>query len=641
MTGLTIGTRDKMVAAYADDTAIICKDKADFDVAMECLSKYERATGMRKNSKKTEVVTSDPEVKAAAEEQGFSTPNESKYLGCPVGINPNYSALWRRVTDKIKAASVLWDRRSASVWDRVMIAKAMLLSKVWYYGSVLPVPSSTIEEIEKCAQQFVWGHKPPKLSKRQMRESKKDGGLLLWDLESKIRALQAGWILKHLQGSLGGSLGSLIQSLCSDWAETRPTKHLLNDQDDNRAWINSAPIAECIYSWSKIVLYLPKIEANMLVAKINRRVERDGVTETLSGPFKVTSTNGELGLHSLKWDRLSNSWKEGKAYTARAHELVEIIQPAIGQPLRASPNAINSNTAIRALKNDNMAAGILPINDPNLKKSSHLRIREFGPKFHKVDHNKSLYETMVQAKEREGRFKKQPPVKINRFVESNLIEDYSSSVAGCWRSHASSKAKSTQWLLINHALPVASRIHREEDTPCPRCGTSPTNLAHVFRDCPRARDTWELVNASLELDLGSKSTVDFKQALNPGQDRKFSTRFLDTLCAVAIQHIWLDYCGIIHEKEGSDAPPEVLAMTILADFRLTMRAELKSLRDDLAWWTKKTSINPALLAREEVRENLENLQTRIVTLKKFLRFELAHDLGDISLGAGPPPDGDT
>ena len=182
---------------------------------------------------------------------------------------------------------------------------------------------------------------------------------------------------------------------------------------------------------------------------------------------------------------------------------------------------------------------------------------------------------------------------------------------------------------LRTAGPVASRIHREEDTPCPRCGESPTDLTHLFSRCIRSKDIWDNINHILDTRYNSMARVDFKRALNPGVDREFSTVAIDTLSAIAIQHIWLDYCAITHEKEGANAPPEVVAEAILADFRLTMRAEHKSLKEDRGWWDKRIRFNPALMAREEVRENLEKLRVRTVTLESFLRNHFTHDLGDI------------
>jgi hypothetical protein len=147
----------------------------------------------------------------AARATGFDCPREVKYLGCQVGIKPDYRKMWCKIIGKLQAAADLWDRKSMATGDRVLLAKAMLLSKVWYHSSVLPIPDDLIKVINKIVEKFIWAGKPHKVGRCQMRLPKKEGGLFVWDLEAKIRALQAGWIHKHLRGELKGSLEELIQ----------------------------------------------------------------------------------------------------------------------------------------------------------------------------------------------------------------------------------------------------------------------------------------------------------------------------------------------------------------------------------------------------------------------------------------------
>ena len=87
LTGVELPDMLKAVAAYADDTAIICEDNEDLIAAGKCLERYEAATGMRKNKCKTEVVSNDDLMLKTAKEMGFATPTEVKYLGCPVWLH--------------------------------------------------------------------------------------------------------------------------------------------------------------------------------------------------------------------------------------------------------------------------------------------------------------------------------------------------------------------------------------------------------------------------------------------------------------------------------------------------------------------------------------------------------------------------
>jgi hypothetical protein len=75
--GVELPNMDKAVAAYADDTAIICGGVEDLVKTGLILDKYEIATGMKKNTRKTEVVSNDPEMVTLGAKMGFATPKRS------------------------------------------------------------------------------------------------------------------------------------------------------------------------------------------------------------------------------------------------------------------------------------------------------------------------------------------------------------------------------------------------------------------------------------------------------------------------------------------------------------------------------------------------------------------------------------
>src|SRR5882757_7297352 len=94
---------------------------------------------------------------------------------------------------------------------------------------------------------------------------------------------------------------------------------------------------------------------------------------------------------------------------------------------------------------------------------------------------------MKFANSANGNFDKESKVKYNKFVGAGVIKDLKESAQNCWKSIAPSRDKSTQWLLINHALPVENRIHRNDNTICRRCQRGPEDLPHVFGSCSRAQ----------------------------------------------------------------------------------------------------------------------------------------------------------
>lgn len=120
----------------------------------------------------------------------------------------------------------------------------------------------------------------------------------------------------------------------------------------------------------------------------------------------------------------------------------------------------------------------MSLSDGWLTRTKAMRIREFGPMFGKIEHNEVLYEAMLFSRSCAGAFKKQAKQKTNKLVNLRLVHDLKQSARSCWRTMASSKVKSTQWLLINHALPVEARIRRHETAICKLCGKGEATIAH-------------------------------------------------------------------------------------------------------------------------------------------------------------------
>src|SRR5690348_13558399 len=134
----------------------------------------------------------------------------------------------------MEATAQLWKWKSSAIHDRVLVAKTMILSKLWYYGSIMPINKEVLAKMEKIVMSYIWNGKPAKICRAQMRKDKNNGGFNVWDLEAKVRALQANWVLKCIQGNLGGSLYELIDELIMKWALAGNKRHFLNDPDDNR-----------------------------------------------------------------------------------------------------------------------------------------------------------------------------------------------------------------------------------------------------------------------------------------------------------------------------------------------------------------------------------------------------------------------
>jgi hypothetical protein len=255
-----------------------------------------------------------------------------------------------------------------------------------------------------------------------------------------------------------------------------------------------------------------------------------------------------------------------------------------------------------------------------------LQVREFGPAFGKVEHNRTMYDCMWWSKECSDTYKKDTPVKENRWVNSRRIKDYFSSIKRCWKSIGSSKVKSTNWLIINHALPVASRVHRNKVTLCQVCGGSNVDHTHIFESCPRrTKEVWAKVNERLHTDSKIEIEASFDDVLNPGKIDDLGGKIIDLVASIAAHELWLDYCNYTHGR-GDITPADKVSNAILAHFRLTLESELSLLESDLAWWDKKFVFKPSLKGNEDIVGLLTDLKTRIDSYRGLLYGGISEEL---------------
>lgn len=65
-----------------------------------------------------------------------------------------------------------------------------------------------------------------------------------------------------------------------------------------------------------------------------------------------------------------------------------------------------------------------------------------------------------------------------------------------WKLKLPQKFKTFIWLVFQNKLPtnlLRARRGITDSDLCPRCNTSPENLGHLFRECPKAYVLWESI----------------------------------------------------------------------------------------------------------------------------------------------------
>jgi len=79
-----------------------------------------------------------------------------RYLGLPLGANPNRLSIWKPVLSTIRAKLSIWEGKFLSMAGRRRLIKSVLNSLPLYYMSVFTMPKGIIKAISSINRCFLW-----------------------------------------------------------------------------------------------------------------------------------------------------------------------------------------------------------------------------------------------------------------------------------------------------------------------------------------------------------------------------------------------------------------------------------------------------------------------------------------------------
>ena len=163
-----------------------------------------------------------------------------------------------------------WDKKlSSSPIDRVMIAKIMCLSIVWYHAGIAPGWEQALARIEKRVQAFIW-----KGAKATLRLPKREGGLAVWSLIQKAKAFTTMWVIKLILGQTNPILEATIKAAAAHYAAAQGTnvplwESRLDHSHDITALTGMKVLAMMQGAWSVIIRCKPDIHKGEWIAYYN------------------------------------------------------------------------------------------------------------------------------------------------------------------------------------------------------------------------------------------------------------------------------------------------------------------------------------------------------------------------------------
>lgn len=191
---------------FTDDTIIFCNnDVEEMGNIKRILRCFQLMSGLKINYSKSSLCginVRQEDVTSLAQIMGCKSEGlPIKYLGLPLGANPNRIKTWDPVVEKTQSRLNKWNGRFISTRGRLTLMNSNTGNLLVYYMSLFKMSGAVAKKLEQLQRQFFWGDT---VNKRKMHivkweditMKKSNGGLRIKRLMQQNMALLAKWCWK-------------------------------------------------------------------------------------------------------------------------------------------------------------------------------------------------------------------------------------------------------------------------------------------------------------------------------------------------------------------------------------------------------------------------------------------------------------
>lgn len=228
--GITINNKEYKISQFADDTTCFVQSVESAMAVMNTLSLFERFSGLHINTDKSVALPIGTVTKYPSLVGGIRTESKAKILGVwfsnSRSSDDHYNWNFLPMLQKMRGTCKAWCNRTLSLKGKVTVYNTLVLSLLQYITSNTQTPPRVLAEVKALACDFIWAGKRSKIAFNTLIQETQEGGLKLFDLESRVKASLLAWA-KRIILSPEGSAGNLIRTFCGElnpaliWATKR------------------------------------------------------------------------------------------------------------------------------------------------------------------------------------------------------------------------------------------------------------------------------------------------------------------------------------------------------------------------------------------------------------------------------------
>ncbi len=488
--GIIIGQNEYKLSQYADDSNLFLRDVKSIDKSINLINKFTKVSGLKLNLNKTDGIWLGNYKDHPPDYNRIRFTNQPiRCLGIYVGHNKvlcdDYN--WKPRIEKLRKLLNSWKERELTMFGKVLIIKCLGISSMIFNFMLLDVDECKTKEINKLLYNFVWNTKE-RIQRSTLIGSLDAGGISMVDVESKVKAIKAGW-LKHL----------VVESKWSGVIKT-----MLHD-----IGLNIDMILKCNFTSEKAfpcIAYLPvfyqQVFINFNKCKSRTAVQdRDDVFSELLWGNEVLKYKGKC-MYEKNWI------ESGILYVKDLiHEGKLMKEEHILSKLKSKRNWISEFVKVKKVVSkllDNI--DIKRATFINIKLVTHIvYVNERFVDIKDIT-NKEMYRILVRQKI-------QRPKMEHVWCKEFKLEKYKTTWNGIYTSKVIRmpipKLKEFNYKLLNNTVICGKTVsiwNKDVSDVCEVC-TEPNTVRHMLFECERVKTIWQALGRKISCDITWKHIV--------------------------------------------------------------------------------------------------------------------------------------
>ena len=196
--GIQLKNKNLKISQMADDTCLFLKDNDSIRESLNILEDFHMVSGLKTNIEKTKAYNIG-QNKNGIHEDDFNLAwddGDIRLLGLTVTENIDIH-LKENVNPKIITMQNLfkvWKQRKLTLKGRITVINSLIIPLFIYPATILSLPESTLQSIEKQLYDFLWEGLKPKIAKATIEATIEEGGLKMSNIKLKMKAWQLSWL---------------------------------------------------------------------------------------------------------------------------------------------------------------------------------------------------------------------------------------------------------------------------------------------------------------------------------------------------------------------------------------------------------------------------------------------------------------